>query len=86
MNSLDNFVDFTLTPRNAKDRGFMYVKDIIIPAKKDTSMDSFLTLLAIHQFKIGIPEKINNAHYGLFVPESELKRLAELSKKINHQK
>lgn len=64
----------------------MYVEDIIIPSGKDTSMDAYLALLAIHQFKIGIPEKINNAQYGLFVPISELKSLAELSKKINNQK
>ncbi len=84
MNSLDKLFDFTLTPRNAKERGYMYVKDIIIPTKENSSTTAYIT--AIHQFKIGIPQEITDEQYGLFVPESELESLAELSRKINNPK
>lgn len=82
----DDFIDFTLTPQNAEEKGFLYLEDIIIPTKNDTNTGAYLTLLAIHRFKIGIPKKINNQQYGLYVPESELKYLSKLSKRINNLK
>lgn len=64
-------VDPTLTPANARQKGYKYIDDIIYDATKpNENIKDILELINIHGYRLGSPSETNqiNPYFGLYMP------------------
>ena len=63
--------DLSLTPENAKKRGYEYIDDVIYSIfAMHNSLPDILKLVHQHGYKLGTPSRKNNfeSFYGLYAP------------------
>jgi hypothetical protein len=66
--------DLSLTPENARKRGFKYIDDIIYDIfALNNSLSDILKLIHTNGYKLGVPSRRNNftPFYGLYAPEDK---------------
>lgn len=71
MTNNKDFIDLNLTPKNATEKGYKYIDDIIYDITKptDTIKDIFV-LINQHGYKLGSPSESKeiNIYFGLYMP------------------
>ncbi len=76
LKQLTRLFDAKLTPASAKKWGYVYIDDIrVSPEENIHSTHLFLTILADHQLKLGVPQSQTQYQFGLYIPQKELQKV-----------